>query len=159
MAKALGGGTSAVASSSHAACERFRGTDPLITGVTRRTLAKQVGFADEFGGIPDARWMRARTFERLVRDDRFASEVTTTAVGRLGLDRPSGVSIVNAKISLDRTSQLLAQAHERSVKEGIATLIHELAVPFVGFEHDSATAVKPDFAIVAAKSSPPSEVG
>jgi hypothetical protein len=31
----VGGGSSAVAASSHAACPRFRGTDPLITGMTR----------------------------------------------------------------------------------------------------------------------------
>jgi hypothetical protein len=154
VTKALGGGSSAVASSSHAACARFRGTDPLITGVSRRGLAKAVGFADEFGGIPDARWMRARTFERLVRDDRFASEVTTTAVGRLGLERPTGVKIANANVSVDRTAQLLAAAHDRAVQEGAATLIHELAMPFIGFEDDSATAVKPDFAIVAPKVAP-----
>ncbi|MDQ1246340.1 MAG: hypothetical protein QG597_708 [Actinomycetota bacterium] len=154
MTKALGGGSGAVASSSHAACARFRGTDPLITGVSRRGLAKEVGFADEFGGIPDARWMRARTFERLVRDAKFASEVTTTAVGRLGLDRPTAVSIVNARINVDRTADLLADAHERAMNDGVATLIHELAVPFIGFEGDSATNVKPDFAIVAPKVGP-----
>ena len=48
-AKVLGGGSGAVAASTHAACARFRGTDPLITGVTRRGLAKALGFADEFG--------------------------------------------------------------------------------------------------------------
>src|SRR4051812_14829804 len=68
--KALGGGSSAVAASSHAACARFRGTDPLITSRTRRALAREVGAKDEFGGIPEARWMRAMTFERLVRDKR-----------------------------------------------------------------------------------------
>ena len=95
--KALGGGSSAVAASSHAACARFRGTDPLITGMTRRGLAEAVGFRDDFGGIPEARWMRAMTFERLVRDEAFASEVATTTVGRLGLDRPNEVVIVNAR--------------------------------------------------------------
>ena len=45
--KVIGGGSSAVAASSHAACARFRGTDPLITGVTRRGLAKAVGFTEE----------------------------------------------------------------------------------------------------------------
>ncbi len=52
--KVIGGGSSAVA----ALC-RFRGTDPLITGLSRRGLAKAVGFNDTFGGIPDERWMRA----------------------------------------------------------------------------------------------------
>lgn len=148
-AKVIGGGSSAVAASSHAACARFRGTDPLITGVTRRGLAKAVGFDDDFGGIPEARWMRAMTFERLVRDQRFASEVATTAVGRLGLPRPSQVVTVNARINVDRTAQLLADAHRRAVAEGAATMLYGLAVPFVGFEDERATDVKPDFAVVA----------
>jgi len=150
-AKIIGGGSSAVAASSHAACARFRGTDPLITGISRRGLAKAVGFNDEFGGIPDARWMRAMTFERLVRDARFASEVATTAVGRLDLDRPTQVVVVNARINVDRTAQLLADAHSRAVAEGAATMIYGLAVPFVGFEDERATDVKPDFAVVAPK--------
>lgn len=145
----MGGGTSAVASSAHAACERFRGTDPLVTGVTRMALAKEVGFADQFGGIPDARWMRAQTFEKLVRNEKFASEVTTTAVGRLALERPTAVAIANAKVNRDHTAKLLQVAHDRALKDGVATLIHELEVPFVGFEDDVATGVKPDFAIVA----------
>src|SRR3954469_3408343 len=91
--KALGGGSGAVAASSHAACARFRGTDPLITRRTRRGLASDVRFNDAFGGIPEARWMRAMTFERLVRDKRFASELATTAVGRLGLARPTKLVI------------------------------------------------------------------
>jgi hypothetical protein len=53
--KVVGGGSSAVAASAHAACARFRQTDPLITGRTRRGLAKELGFHDEFGGIPEAR--------------------------------------------------------------------------------------------------------
>jgi hypothetical protein len=154
--KAVGGGTSAVASSTHAACERFRGTDPLVTGVTRTGLAKEVGFADEFGGIPDARWMRAQTFEKLVRNEKFASEVTTTAVGRLALDRPMAVAIANAKVNRDKTAKLLKVAHDRALKDGVATLVHEMEVPFVGFEDDTATGVKPDFAIVAPKVAPAS---
>lgn len=147
--KALGGGSSAVAASSHAACARFRGTDPLITRVTRRVLAKQVGFPDTSGSIPEARWMRAMTFERLVRDVKFASEVATTTVGRLGLDRPTEVVTVNANVNVNKTAQLLAHAHRRAVTKGAATLIHGLAVPFVGFEDERATDVKPDFAVVA----------
>jgi hypothetical protein len=149
--KVIGGGSSAVAASSHAACARFRGTDPLITGMTRRGLAKAVGFTDEFGGIPDARWMRAMTFESLVRDERFASEVATTAVGRLDLDRPTQVVVVNARVNVDRTAKLLADAHARAVGQGAATMIHGLAVPFAGFEEERATDVKPDFAVVAPK--------
>lgn len=119
--------------------------------MTRRGLAKAVGFKDEFGGIPDARWMRAMTFESLVRDERFASEVATTAVGRLDLDRPKQVVIVNARINVDRTAKLLADAHARAVGEGAATMIYGLAVPFVGFEDERATDVKPDFAVVTPK--------
>src|SRR3954469_1458253 len=119
--KALGGGSGAVAASSLAACARFRGTDPLITGRTRRALARDVGFRDEFGGIPEARWMRAMTFERLVRDRQFASELATTAVGRLHLARPTVVVIVNARMNVDRTGELLAEAHERATGEGAAT--------------------------------------
>src|SRR3954470_24074478 len=149
--KALGGGSGAVAASAHAACARFRGTDPLITGRTRRALARDVGFRDAFGGIPEARWMRAMTFERLVRDKRFASELATTAVGRLGLARPTKLVIVNARVNVDRTAELLAEAHARAIQEGAATMLHGLAIPFAGFEGDGATDVKPDFAVVAAQ--------
>jgi hypothetical protein len=147
--KSLGGGSSAVAASAHAACARFRGTDPLVTGVTRRKLAREVGFADESGRIPEARWMRAMTFERLVRDVRFASEVATTTVGRLGLTRPTEVVTVNAHVDVARTAHLLSAAHSRAVGAGAATLLHGLAVPFVGYEDVRATDVKPDFAVVA----------
>ena len=146
--KPIGGGTSAVAASSHAACPRFRGSDPLITGQTRRRLARELGFEDEFGGIPDARWMRAMTFERLVRDERFASQLATTAVGRLHLDRPTKVVIANARENVERTAELLAKAHERAVDDGAATMLYALAIPFVGFEDEPATDVKPDFAVV-----------
>lgn len=127
ITKATGGGSSAVAASAYAACARFRGTDPLLTGLTRRGLAKHIGFADDSGGIPKARWMRAMTFERLVREDRFASEVATTAVGRLGLDRPTEVVTVNARVNVDKTAALLHDAHVRA-SDGAATLIHELEV-------------------------------
>ncbi len=93
--------------------------------------------------------MRAMTFERLVRDARFASEVATTTVGRLGLDRPTEIMIVNASVNADKTAQLLANAHHRAVTTRAATLVHGLAVPFVGFEETRATDVKPDFAVVA----------
>ena len=148
---AVGGGSGAVAASAHAGCPRFRGTDPLITGRSRRRLARDVGHDDEFGGIPDARWMRAMTFERLVRDVKFASEVATTAVGRVGLARPTQVVVANAGTKTDTTAVQLARAHERAVAYGAATMIHALAVPFVGFEDSSATDVKPDFAVVAPK--------
>jgi hypothetical protein len=145
----LGGGSSAVAASAHAGCERFRGTDPLITGRTRRTLAADLGWPDASGKIPAARWMRAMTFERLVRDEAFASRTVTTTVGAVGLNRPTEVVVVDARVSKDRTAMLLQQAHDRAVADGAATLIHQPAVPFVGFEDTGATDVKPDFAVVA----------
>lgn len=91
------------------------------------------------------------TFERLVRDERFASQVATTTVGQLRLDRPKSVVIANAKDSSDRTAQLLAEAHARALSERAATVIHNLSVPFVGYEDSSATEVKPDFVVVAPK--------
>ncbi len=151
----VGGGSSAVAASSHAACPRFRGTDPLITGMTRRALAKEVGFADTSGSIPQARWMRAMTFERLVRDENFAGRVATRTVGELGLDRPKEVVTVDAHGSVDATIQALADAHARAVNDGAVTLVFQLAVPFVGFEDTRSTDVKPDFAVVAPSADDP----
>ncbi|MFR9751491.1 hypothetical protein ACL02S_10685 [Nocardia sp. 004] len=148
--KSVGGGTSAVAASAHAACARFRGTDPLVLGRTRRKLAADIGFADDSGRIPEARWIRAMIFERLVRDENFASEIATTAVGRLGLARPTEVVTVDARTNVDRTAMLLGAAHTRAVTAGAATLMHGLAVPFAGFEGEQATDVRPDFAVVAA---------
>lgn len=148
-ATVAGGGSSAIAASSHAACARFRGTDPLITGMTRRNLAKTVGFPDTSGSIPQARWMRAMTFERLVRNENFAGLVATRTVGALGLDRPKEVVTADAHVSADMTAQALAVAHARAVDDGVVTLVFQLAVPFVGFEDTRATDVKPDFAVVA----------
>ena len=143
----VGGGTSAVASSSHAACARFRGTDALITGMTRRNLAKSVGFADNSGAIPQARWMRAMIFERLVHSEEFAGRVATRTAGALGLPRPSEVVTVDAHMNVDKTADALAAAHTRAIERGAATLVFQLAVPFIGFEDTRATDVKPDFAL------------
>jgi hypothetical protein len=101
--------------------------------------------------------MRAMTFERLVRGKSFASEVVTTAVGRLGLDRPTEVVTVNAHVDVDRTATLLTSAHDRAIGTGAATLLHGIAVPFTGYEGTDATVVKPDFAVVAP--TVPSRVG
>ncbi len=93
--------------------------------------------------------MRAMIFERLVRDERSVSQLLTTAVGALGLDRPVAVRRVDAGVAVDRTAKALAQAHLKAVHESAATMITGLAVPFVGMEHEpGATPVKPDFAIV-----------
>lgn len=145
----VGGGSSAVASSSHAACARFRGTDPLITGMTRRNLAREVGFDDASGAIPQARWMRAMTFERLVRNEDFAGRIATRTVGALSLDRPKEVVTVDAHANAETTAKVLVASHERAVNEASVTLVYQLAVPFVGFENNNATDVKPDFAVVA----------
>ena len=133
----------------------YRGTDPLIVGRTRRRLAVDIGFPDTAGSIPDARWMRAMTFERLVRDKAFASEVTTTAVGRLSLSRPARVVTANAGVNEAVTAELLADAHVRAIQDGDATLIYGLAVPFPRFEGLGATSVRPDFAIVAPRTDTP----
>lgn len=144
-----GGGSSAVAASSHASCARFRGTDPLITGVTRRHLAKEAGFPDTSGAIPQGRWMRAVTFERLVRNESFAGRVATRTVGALRLARPDEVFTVDAHVSAELTALALSEAHARAVASRAVTLVYQLAVPFVGFEDSRATDVRPDFAVVA----------
>ncbi len=148
-ALSTGGGSSAVAASAHAGCERYRHTDPMVTGLSRREVADRLGHADTSAGIPEARWMRAMTFERLVEHERFVSQLLTTAVGALGLDRPDGVRRADGHVSTQHTATALQQAHLKAVHENVATMITGLAVPFVGLEsQSSATPVKPDFAIV-----------
>ncbi len=144
-----GGGSSAVAASAHAGCERFRRTDPLITKMSRRKLASDVGAADLAVGIPEARWMRAMTFERLVHSERFVSELLTKAVGQLGLPRPEAIRRASGKVSVDVTATELSVAHSRAVTDRHATMLTELAVPFLDLEGEAdATPTKPDFAIV-----------
>jgi hypothetical protein len=58
------------------------------------------------------------TFEKLVHNEAFASEVTTMAVGRLSLARPTQVGTVKARENQDRTVELLAMAHTRAVSDG-----------------------------------------
>ena len=145
-----GGGSSAVAASAHAGCQRYRFTDPLVVGRSRRAIADQMGHPDTSAGIPEARWMRAMAFERLVRHERFVSQLLTTAVGALGLERPSAVRRADGRVSVATTATVLQQAHLKAVHEDVATMITGLAVPFVGMEQvAAATPVKPDFAIVA----------
>ena len=78
--------------------------------------------------------MRAMTFESLVRHERFVSELLTTTVGRLSLVRPEAVRRANGRVSVDATATALQQAHLKSVHEGVATMVTNLAVPFVGME-------------------------
>lgn len=147
-----GGGSSAVAASAHASCARHRGTDPLVTGVSRRKLAEHLGHPDTTAGIPEARWMRAMTFERLVHDARFVSQLLTATTGALRLDRPTGVRRTDAHVDNGATARALSEAHGRALDRGEATIVTSLAVPFVGMEATAgATHVKPDFAIVASR--------
>jgi hypothetical protein len=147
-----GGGSGAVAASSHAACTRFRHTDPLLTGMTRRALARLVDHPDTGGKIPEARWVRAMAFERAVNDPSFVSELLTRAIGLLGLDRPTAVRVRSGEDLADSTAKQLAQAHLAAEFAGEATMLHRLAVPFLSLEsEDHATTIKPDFAIVAAR--------
>jgi hypothetical protein len=95
--------------------------------------------------------MRAVAFERLIRDRRFASEVVTVSIGALGLRRPKAVAVANAHIDVAKTAEILERAHNAAVAHGTATLIHQLAVPFLGFEGEGATDTRPDFAVVAPK--------
>ncbi|MGY1703543.1 hypothetical protein ACI79C_03140 [Geodermatophilus sp. SYSU D00697] len=156
-----GGGTSAVAASAHAACERFRRTDPLVTRMNRRALAAKVGAPDLGAGIPEARWMRAMTFEALVRHKDFVSELLTTAVGRLRLPRPTAVRIRSGRVNVAVTAEELALAHAAAVTDGAATMLSSLAVPFLHLEHveGGATEVKPDFAIVCPRTEDDEIVG
>lgn len=154
-----GGGSGAVASSAHAGCARFRGTDPLLTGRTRRALAATLGSPDTSAGIPIARWVRAMAFERLVHDEAFVSELLTRAVGLLELDRPKAVRVRSAHDSVDGTADELAGAHLKARHASEATMLFGLRVPFVGLEDTRATDVRPDFAIVAPRIEDASVVG
>lgn len=75
-----GGASSAPAASTHLRCERF-------TGTSRRQLASQLGAPDGVGSIPEARWVRAMTFERLVQRQPFVTRFVSYAVGPLGSNR------------------------------------------------------------------------
>lgn len=97
--------------------------------------------------------MRAMSFERLVRDERFASQIVTRTVGDLGLDRPDSVVIVNARTGVQETADALLAAQDRAVNHRAATLIQRAALPFPGFEGANATPVLPDFVVVAPKRS------
>jgi hypothetical protein len=144
-----GGGSSAIAASAHAGCERFRLTDPLITRVSRHALAAQLGAPDAGAGIPEARWMRAMTFESLVHSERFVSELLTKAVGQLGLQRPEMIRRRSGKVSLATTASELESAHVHATGANTATMLTALALPYPDLEANAdATLVKPDFAIV-----------
>jgi hypothetical protein len=94
-------------------------------------------------------------FERLVRDERFASRVATVSVGRLGLARPDAVVVADAKRDRRMTREHLDSALTVATQANKATLIHEPAVPFPGFEDANATDVFPDFLVVASRADAP----
>ncbi len=147
MVKAVGGGSGAVATSAHSGCQRFRGTDPIITGLTRRNLARLLGNPDISGHIPLARWQRARTFERLLQKEIFASQVATATAGALMAPRPTGVLVVDGEHSTLTTKIAIASAI-LAARKNVATLIHTPAVPTPGFSEIEATNVLPDFIVV-----------
>lgn len=154
-----GGGTSAVAASAHAGCRRFRLTDAFLTGKTRKSLASFIGAPDTTAGIPEARWTRAMTFERLVHDERYVSELLTKTLGQLDLERPDSVARVNCKGAVDSTAKALTDADLKANFSGVATILSSLAVPYLHLEDENATTVLPDFAIVAPRIEGSSVVG
>lgn len=155
-----GGGTSAVAASAHAGCERFRLTDPFITRKTRKVLAADIGHPDSSAGIPEARWMRAMTFESLVHSERFVSELLTKTVGQLDLPRPKAVRWRDCHGTVAVTATELAQADLKASFSGEATMLTALAVPYLNLENvPDATAIQPDFAIVCPREDDGTTVG
>ena len=139
---------------------RFRLTDPLLTGRTRRALASTLGQPDVGGGIPTARWVRAMTFERLVHDKAFVSELLTRAVGLLEMERPTAVRVRSGQDSLGGTATELGGAHLKARHAGEATMLFGLRVPFLDLGDDErATDVRPDFAIVAPRTEAGTAVG
>lgn len=145
-----GGGSSTASWAVHGQCERFRETDPLITHTSRRALAKLLGHPDTTAGIPQSRWMRAMTFERLCHEPAFAGEVAARVAGWSGeLPRPRDVTLANCHVATSTTLAELVKACDRS-RSGSATLLHSLAVPYPGFDPDAVTPVKPDLAVVTA---------
>ena len=94
--------------------------------------------------------MRAMTFESLVHSERFVSELLTKTIGQLGLPRPTNVARSTCNNSVDANRQG-AQGRRTSRRHfaDTATMITALGVPYLNLEHESATAVLPDFAIVA----------
>ncbi|MGH3902885.1 MAG: hypothetical protein ACRDTE_01600 [Pseudonocardiaceae bacterium] len=144
-----GGGTSAVAASAHAGCERFRLTDPFITRVTRKTLAVRLGHPDTSARIPEARWIRAMTFESLVHSERLVAELLNKTIGHLGLARPKVIRGRDCQGTMAVTARELARAHVNANLSGETTMLTALAVPFLNLEEvRDATAIEPDFAIV-----------
>ena len=125
-----GGGSGAVAASSHAGCARFRRTDPLLTGTTRRCAGHDARAARTSGGkIPEARWVRAMAFERRSTTEAFVSELLTRAVGLLELDRPTAVRVRSGGDSADTTAKRAGQAHLKAKFADEATMLTRLRGP------------------------------
>ena len=117
--------------------------------MSRRALAAQIGFPDLSVGIPEARFMRAMTFERLVHDEAFVSALTTTTLGQAHLGRPSKVHRIDCGIDQAATAKALVDADMTATFAETATMLSRLALPFPGLEEEDATPVLPDFAVVA----------
>lgn len=92
--------------------------------------------------------MRAVTFERLVHDERFVSELLTKTIGQLGLSRPAKVARIVCNGSVETTAEALARADLKATFEDTATMITALGVPYLFLEGQEVTAILPDFAIV-----------
>ncbi|AGF71462.1 hypothetical protein [Corynebacterium halotolerans] len=148
-----GGGSGTATWAAHSHCGRFRGTDPVITGTTRRALAAELGHPDVSSGIPQARWTRALTFERVCHDEAFAGELVARATGWAGegFAEPEAVATADCRGSVDTTARQLEAAVERAA-QGEATLLYQPAVPFPGVPGGAdATGVHPDLVVVAAR--------
>lgn len=146
-----GGGSGTATWAAHSHCERFRGTDPIITGTTRHALATELGCPDVSSGIPQARWIRALTFERVCHDEAFAGELVARATGWAGegFAEPESVVTADCRGSVDTTARQLEIAVERAA-QGTATLLRQPAVPFPGVPNGTdATGVHPDLVVVA----------
>ena len=90
------------------------------------------------------------TFERLVHDERFVSELLTKTIGQLGLPRPANVARVTCNGSVDATAKALTNADMKATFAEHGDHDHRRSrVPYLFLEEESATAVMPDFAIVA----------
>lgn len=91
------------------------------------------------------------TFEHLVHSEKFVAELLTKTIGQLSLPRPKAVRRVSCGNSVANTSKALQDAHLKATLTDEATMITGLGVPYLHLEHESATAVVPDFAIVCAR--------
>ena len=74
--------------------------------------------------------MRAMTFERLVHDDQFVSELLTKTIGQLDLPRPTAVARVTCNGSVEATAKALKDADLTATFADTATMISALGIPY-----------------------------